>query len=332
MSSSKLLWASSLSIGIDRDGSYYPAVDGIDFYIGKGEILGLVGESGCGKSMTALAITGLLPDGLVIRNGSVLFEGENLIGMPEKEMARLRGRAISMVFQEPMSSLNPLMKIGKQVSEAVRLHDPKPKREAERLAEAVLGKVGLQNPKNLMQCYPHQLSGGMQQRVMIAMAIISNPKLMIADEPTTALDVTMQAQILDLLKSINQEYGMAMLFISHDLGVVSRFCDRMAVMYAGKIVEEGTVSNIFKHPVHEYTRGLLESIPRADSRGKTLASVKGRVPNIFEKRMPCAFAPRCQKVQDRCLKCDPPNIALSQNHTARCILAENESEINYASI
>jgi peptide/nickel transport system ATP-binding protein len=267
-----------------------------------------------------------LPEGARIGSGSILFEGENLIGMPEKDMAKLRGRSISMVFQEPMSSLNPLMKIGRQVSEAVSLHDPKPKRELDKLTESILAKVGLQNPRSLMQRYPHELSGGMQQRVMIAMAVISNPKLMIADEPTTALDVTTQAQILDLLKRVNQEYGMAMLFISHDLGAVSKFCDRMAVMYAGKIVEEGTVASIFRHPVHEYTRGLLESIPTSESRGKTLASIRGRVPSVFEKRMPCAFAPRCQKVKDRCLKRSPPNISLSENHAVRCILAESEME------
>jgi peptide/nickel transport system ATP-binding protein len=332
MEAEKILWASSLSIGIYRDGSYYPAVDGIDFYIRKGEILGLVGESGCGKSMTALAITGLLPEGVRVHKGSVFFDGENLIGMPESELARLRGQSVSMVFQEPMSSLNPLMRIGRQISEAITLHEPIPKKEADRLTEACLGKVGLPNPKRLMQCYPHQLSGGMQQRAMIAMAIISNPKLMIADEPTTALDVTLQAQILDLLKLISQEKNMAILFISHDLGVVSRFCDRMAIMHAGKIVEEGSVHNVFRHPVHQYTKGLLESIPTAESRGKRLASIKGRVPSIFEKKMPCAFAPRCQKAEARCLKASPPSLHLSEGHTVSCILAENESEMEYARI
>ena len=330
--SEKLLWVTDLSIGVVRDGQYYAAVDGIDFFIRRGEILGLVGESGCGKSMTALAVAGLLPEGIRIKSGSIVFEGDSLLDMTEKERARIRGRVISMVFQEPMSSLNPLMKIGKQVSEVIRLHDNKTREEMEAMTLSIMEKVGLPNPRALMQSYPHELSGGMQQRVMIAMAVISNPRLIIADEPTTALDVTMQAQILELLKLINKEYGIAILFISHDLGVVSRFCHRMAVMYAGKIVEEGTVSNIFHHPVHEYTRGLLGSIPTSESRGKPLVSIKGKVPSVYEKRMPCPFAPRCQKAEDRCYKSPPKSVALSENHTVSCILAENESEMEYVRI
>ncbi|MDR0917156.1 MAG: ABC transporter ATP-binding protein [Oscillospiraceae bacterium] len=325
----KLLQVYNLSVGVQQGDRYFPAVDDIEFSMREGEILGLVGESGCGKSMTALAIAGLLSDNLRVDSGSIVFEQQDILHITEKEKVRLRGKDISMVFQEPMSSLNPLMKIGKQVAEVLLLHNKRTAKEAATDVRNVLIKVGLPDPDKVMRSYPHQLSGGMQQRVMIAMAIIARPKLLIADEPTTALDVTMQAQILDLLTSINREYKIAILFISHDLGVVSRFCHRMAVMYAGKIVEEGTVYNIFNNPVHEYTKGLIGSIPTASSRGKPLVSIKGHVPSVFEEHLPCPFAPRCLSAESRCFTEVPRRIHLNENHAINCVLAEKVSEVEY---
>jgi peptide/nickel transport system ATP-binding protein len=328
----KILRVNNLSIGVQTGEGIFDVVDKICFSIHKGEILGIVGESGCGKSLTALSIAGLLAQNVMIRSGNIIFDGMDMRSLKRDDIRKVQGRDLSMIFQEPMTSLNPLMKIGRQVSENLKLHSSLTKREIREQTLEILGKVGLPELEKLMSAYPHELSGGMRQRVMIAMAIICKPKLIIADEPTTALDVTIQAQILDLLLQINREFGCAILFISHDLGVVSRICSRLLVMYAGNIVEGGSTRNIFLHPVHVYTRGLIGSIPSRELRGKRLANIPGRVPNLTEKRFGCPFAPRCEKAQDICFVEKPPRVVLGPGHQVSCILAKEESEMEYARI
>jgi peptide/nickel transport system ATP-binding protein len=327
-----LLRVCNLSIGINTPEGEHLAVDDISLHVKRGEILGIVGESGCGKSLTALSIAGLLPEGVAVTGGSILFDGMELNGLKKDELRAIQGKDISMVFQEPMTSLNPLMKIGKQVAEVLKIHYKLTWKEMRDEVLSVLGKVGLPRPAEIFNSYPHQLSGGMRQRVIIAMAILCKPKLIIADEPTTALDVTIQAQILELLRRINQELGTSILFISHDLGVISRLCNRVAVMYAGNIIEEGNVRSIFVHPVHEYTKGLIGSIPDRSKRGGRLANIPGKVPSINEKRFGCAFAPRCGKAQDDCFFKKPRRIDLSEWHSVSCYLAEQESEMEYVRI
>lgn len=327
-----ILRVNDLSASVETDEGLFDVVDKISFSIGKGETLGIVGESGCGKSMTALSIAGLLPHNIKCRSESIIFDGKDMQALKSEEIHKIQGKDLSMIFQEPMTSLNPLMKIGRQVSENLRLHSSLTKREIKEQTIDILGRVGLPNPENLLNAYPHELSGGMRQRALIAMAIICKPKLIIADEPTTALDVTIQAQILELLLQINREFGCAILFISHDLGVVSRVCDRMMVMYAGNIVEEGSTRNIFLHPVHEYTKGLIGSIPSRELRGKRLVSIPGRVPALKEKRFGCPFAPRCGKAQNECFTAKPPCVVLGPGHKVSCILAQEESEMEYARI
>lgn len=327
-----ILRVSDLSICVHTENGQCDIVNNVDFSLQKGEILGIVGESGCGKSMTALSIAGLLPENTKIHSGSVIFEGQELQSLKKSEMEKIQGKELSMIFQEPMTSLNPLMKIGRQVSENLCLHRSLSKWEIREQTIHILGKVGLPDPEELMNAYPHELSGGMRQRAMIAMAVICKPKLIIADEPTTALDVTIQAQILDLLREINRDFGCAILFISHDLGVISRLCDRILVMYAGTIVEEGSSRNIFLHPVHEYTKGLIGSIPTRDRKGKRLANIPGHVPAITEKRFGCPFAPRCGEAQTVCFTQKPSCITLGPNHKVRCIEANEESEMEYVRI
>lgn len=327
-----LLRVCDLSVGVENPEGIYSAVDAISFHMEKGEILGIVGESGCGKSLMALSLAGLLPEGVKITGGSIVFDGMDLKNVRKDEMRKIQGKDISTIFQEPMTSLNPLMKIGKQVSENLKLHYNLTQKEIKDETLEILYKVGLPKPKEIFNYYPHQLSGGMRQRVMIAMAIICKPKLIIADEPTTALDVTIQAQILDLLRHINREYGCAILFISHDLGVISQLCSRVAVMYAGNIVEESSTRNIFIHPVHEYTKGLIGSIPSRDKRGKRLVNISGKVPAITEKKFGCSFAPRCSRAQNKCFVEKPRCIELGPSHTVCCYLAEGESEMEYVRI
>ncbi|MFT8889712.1 MAG: ABC transporter ATP-binding protein [Ethanoligenens sp.] len=327
-----ILDVSDLSICADTEEGQYDIVEQVDFSLQKGEILGIVGESGCGKSMTALSIAGLLPENIRIRSGSILFEGQELQLLKKNDLRAIQGKEISMIFQEPMTSLNPLMKIGRQVSENLRLHSSLSKQEIRNQSIHILGRVGLPHPEELMNAYPHELSGGMRQRVMIAIAVVCKPKLIIADEPTTALDVTIQAQILDLLREINHDFECALLFISHDLGVISRLCNRIIVMYAGSIVEEGSANNIFQHPVHEYTKGLIGSIPMRDRKGKRLTNIPGHVPALTEKRFGCPFAPRCGEAQASCFSQKPPCISLGPSHKVRCIEAEEEREMEYAGI
>lgn len=305
-----------------------PAVDHIDFHVYKGEILGIVGESGCGKSVTSLSIMGLVPSPPgKVTSGSILFEGMDLTKLPESKMRRVRGNDIAMIFQEPMTSLNPLFTIGNQIVEAILLHDKKSsKKEAKSKANEIMKLVGLPRPNELMNQYPHQLSGGMRQRVMIAMALVCNPKLLIADEPTTALDVTIQAQILKLIKELNEKLHMAMLIITHDLGVVAETCQRVIVMYAGQIIEEGFVNEIFKNPQHPYTLGLIKSVPDMRYKKETLYSIPGNVPKPGSVEIACRFASRCQYAMERCTKETPPlyEVANSSTHKSRCFLLQEK--------
>lgn len=295
------------------------AINEISFHLDKGEILGLVGESGCGKSVTSLSIMRLLnfTSGKVTK-GEVIFDGEDLQKISENEMRKIRGGKMSMIFQEPMSSLNPAMRIDKQMIEGIRLHTNMSKEEARKHASKMLSQVGIPDPERVLKNYPHQLSGGMSQRVMIAMAMSCNPQMLIADEPTTALDVTIQAQILELMKKIQQEEGMSILLITHDLGVVAEMCTRVIVMYAGEIVEEAPVEELFNHPAHPYTEGLIASVPKLGSGVKVLPSIPGSVPDLSMLPKGCRFAPRCKYATERCRNEEPDLFQISANQRCRC--------------
>jgi len=320
----KILDIKNLRTHFVTDQGEVPAVDGIDFYIKKGEIIGVVGESGCGKSVTSLSIMRLIPNppGKIV-GGSVEFKGEDLLRATESRIRKLRGNEIAMIFQEPMTSLNPVFTIGDQMGEPVRLHRKMNKRDAREHTIDMLKKVGIPRPEQIVNEYPHRLSGGMRQRVMIAMAMSCNPALLIADEPTTALDVTIQAQILDLMRSLNQQSGTSIMMITHDLGVVAETCDRVVVMYAGKVVEEGTVEGIFKNPQHPYTKGLIQSVPRMDGSLDRLYSIPGNVPNPGFMPKGCRFAPRCGEAMDPCYEEMPKLITLKEGHQCRCWLQQS---------
>lgn len=297
------------------------AVDDVSFDIKKGEIVGLVGESGCGKSVTSLSIMQLLKDTPgKVTNGEVIFQGRNLLDASKKEMLDIRGDKMSMIFQEPMSSLNPSMRIDKQMIEGVRLHTPLTKAEARKKAADILSQVGIPDPQRVLKNYPHQLSGGMSQRVMIAMAMSCEPDLLIADEPTTALDVTIQAQILELMKKIQQDKGMSILLITHDLGVVAEMCSRVIVMYAGKIVEEAPVEILFANPTHPYTQGLIASVPKLGSGVKVLPSIPGSVPDLSAMPKGCRFAPRCKYATEKCHQEQPELLSVGEKQKCRCWL------------
>lgn len=304
-----------------------PAVDGVDIHVNKGEVLGIVGESGCGKSVTSLSILKLVPQppGRIV-DGSILFKGQNIVQMTEREMRRIRGNAISMIFQEPMTSLNPLFTVGQQITETIRLHRHNNRKEARIYAIQMLQKVGISRPEAVIDEYPHQLSGGMRQRVMIAMAIACQPELLIADEPTTALDVTIQAQILDLIRGLNEEQGTAVMFITHDLGVVAEMCHRVAVMYAGKVVEEGSVHDIFNNPLHPYTQGLIQSVPRMNDTRKRLYSIPGSVPMLNSHMEGCRFAARCPYAMAKCSESLPELVERESQHRCRCWLHDEPQE------
>lgn len=295
------------------------AVDGVDFEIYKGETLGVVGESGCGKSVTSLSIMRLIPDppGKIV-GGDILFQGESLLKKSEAEMRKIRGNEISMIFQEPMTSLNPVYTVGDQIAEAIILHQKVSKKEALERAVEMLRKVGIPLPEQRVNEYPHQLSGGMRQRVMIAMALSCNPKLLIADEPTTALDVTIQAQILELMNELKNDFEASIMMITHDLGVIAEVSDRVAVMYAGKVVEYSDVTSIFKNPKHPYTWGLLKSIPRLDETTDRLMNIKGVVPNPLFFPDGCKFHTRCPFADEKCRKEEPPIEEIEERHQVRC--------------
>ena len=300
------------------------AVDGVTLSVRPGEMLGLVGESGCGKTVTALSILRLVPDppGRIV-GGTISFEGRDLVRLPEEEIRKIRGCAISMIFQEPMTSLNPVFTVGEQVAEGIRQHEKVSRREAWDQAVEVLKRVKISDPARRAREYPHQLSGGMRQRVMIAIALALSPKLLIADEPTTALDVTIQAQILELLLGLQEEMKMAVMLITHDLGVIAETADRVVVMYAGRVVEEASVKELFDNPLHPYTQGLMESLPRLET-GKArqrLRAIPGLVPNLLQLPTGCKFAPRCPKVVEQCWPTEPELREIRPGHLARCILA-----------
>jgi oligopeptide/dipeptide ABC transporter ATP-binding protein len=301
------------------------AVDGVSYAVRRGETLGVVGESGCGKSVTALSIMRLVanPPGRIV-GGEVRLEGKNLLALSEKEMEDVRGNDVSMIFQEPMTSLNPLYTVGKQIAEAIGLHQGLSKRDAFDKAIEMLRRVSIPEPERRAQAYPHQMSGGMRQRVMIAMALSCNPKVLIADEPTTALDVTIQAQILDLMRELQETTGTAIVLITHDMGVVAENADRVVVMYAGRKVEEAPADDLFDRPGHPYTRGLLGSIPHLDDAAnagaerKRLAEIKGMVPSLARLPKGCSFAPRCTFATDQCRNVTPTLAEYKPGHHVAC--------------
>ncbi len=295
-----------------------PVVDDVDLTVARGEALALVGESGCGKSMTALSVLRIVPKPGRVAAGRVLLDGRDLLPLPVPELRRIRGRDIGMIFQEPMTSLNPVVTVGWQIREAIRLHERVSVAEARRRSLGLFEQVGIPDPAARLDAYPHQLSGGMKQRVMIAMALAARPKLLIADEPTTALDVTIQAQILELLARLRAELGTAILLITHDFGIVNELADRVAVMYAGRIVEVGTRDDVLTAPRHPYTQGLLRSMPARAVRGERLAEIAGVVPPSGAWPQGCRFAPRCVRAFEPCTTADPAPTALPEGHTAWC--------------
>ena len=297
-----------------------PVVNGVSFEVHEGEILGIVGESGCGKSVTSLSIMRLINPPGKIAQGEILLGDTDLTKVPANKLHRLRGKDIAMIFQEPMTSLNPLQTIGRQIAEAVLLHSDVTKQQAWEKAVEMLGMVGIASPEKRAKAYPHMLSGGMRQRVMIAMALSMNPHLLIADEPTTALDVTVQAQILELIKKLRDEIGMAIMLITHDLGVISETCERVIVMYAGEIVEQAPIRELFSHPSHPYTQGLIASVPRMKQTEKLLHTIPDMVPGVQDMPEGCRFAPRCSRAQERCMKEKPPTFAVNDGHYAACWL------------
>lgn len=304
-----------------RDKEEIKILHGVSFSIRKGEVLGLVGESGSGKSLTSLSIMQLFhgTSGKII-NGSILFNGQNLIDMSEASMRKIRGKQIAMIFQEPMTSLNPVMQIGKQLIESIEMHLKLSKNESKQHAIHMLKSVGIGRAEEIIYEYPHQLSGGMRQRVMIAMAMACHPSLLIADEPTTALDVTIQAQILELMKKLKQENDTAILLITHDLGVVAEMCDRVVVMYAGEVVEEADVFELFANPKHPYTLGLIRSVPKIGEEKDLLDSIKGTVPAPHNMPKGCKFAPRCDNAMAHCHEVNPPTVQLSTTCKCSCWL------------
>jgi oligopeptide/dipeptide ABC transporter ATP-binding protein len=318
-SARSLLVVEDLQVAIRSARGSFQAIEEVGFALGEGEVLGLVGESGCGKSITALAVMGLLPQPVArITAGRIWFEGTDLAALSNEQMRHMRGDRLGMIFQEPMTSLNPVYRVGDQLVEALREHRPLGRGEAWGEAVGMLDMVGIPAARDRANAYPHELSGGMRQRVMIAMALICRPKLLIADEPTTALDVSTQAQILDLLLSLKRELGMAILMITHDLGVVAEVADRVAVMYAGRIVETADVFELFRSPRHPYTDALLRSIPRLDSEQDRLVAIEGTVASPLDRPSGCSFRDRCPRARPRCADAVPPLDPLSTGHRARC--------------
>jgi len=322
----RLLSVEDLKVSFHTRDGENQAVRGVSFHIDAGETVGIVGESGSGKSVTAKAIMSLItPPGKII-GGNINFRGENLSNLSEKEWRKLRGNRIAMVFQDPMTSLNPVKKIGQQLTEVIRRHRGLNKQEALKEAASILRQVGINNPEQRLQQYPHEFSGGMRQRVMIAMALSCKPELLIADEPTTALDVTIQAQILDLFKELKNNTSTAVALITHDLGVVAQVCTRVIVMYGGLVMEEGTVEDIFYRPQHPYTKGLLRSIPKRDGKSRErLVPIEGTPPDLLDPPSGCPFMERCPNAFARCSE-RPPVIELSPGHRSMCWLAEGVQE------
>jgi peptide/nickel transport system ATP-binding protein/oligopeptide transport system ATP-binding protein len=317
-----LLSVKGLSVAFDTDDGELTAVNDVSFGIRRGEIVGLVGESGCGKSVTSMSIPRLIPcpPGRIV-SGEIHFLGKELVNLPIEEMRKLRGAEIGVIFQEPMTALSPLHRVGQQLTEAILLHEDIPKDEAWRLSIDWLGKVGIPDPADRMMAYPFELSGGMRQRVMIAMALILQPKLIIADEPTTALDVTIQAQILELMREVKTA-DSGLLLITHDMGVIWEMCDRVLVMYASRLVEEGPAQAVFGQPLHPYTEALLKSMPSLAETGKRLPTIPGQVPPLNQLPKGCSFADRCPYVMDRCREEDPAFVTVETGRRCACFLRE----------
>lgn len=317
-----VLEVKDLHVSFRSDDGEFEAVRGISFQVLQGETLGIVGESGCGKSVTALSIMGLLPKGIGrLSQGQIVFEHQDLTVMSEKEQRKLQGYKMAMVFQEPMTSLNPVFDVGEQIGEQIRLHLGFKKEQARQKTIDMLRLVGIPRAENIIREYPHQLSGGMRQRVMIAMAMSCDPNLLIADEPTTALDVTIQAQILDLMRKLKVRHNTSIMLITHDLGVVAEMCNRVIVMYSGQVVEESPVRELFHNPKHPYTKGLLASIPSLHEQKDRLSSIKGSVPHPLARVQGCRFAPRCNQAHLTCQQM-PPLFKITDNHSCRCWLLE----------
>jgi len=317
---SALLEVKDLKVDLMSVRGIVHALDGVNLTIEEGEIHGLVGESGCGKSMTSRAVMRLLPPARSRISGQVLFRGSDLLPLHEREMRKIRGDRISLIFQDPMTSLNPLMTVGQQIGEVFRLHEGSTAAEARTKTLAMLEKVGIYPPEKRIGQYPHELSGGLQQRVMIAMAIANHPDLLIADEPTTALDVTIQAQILELLKSLQRDTGMSILLITHNFGVVAEVCDRVSVMYAGRIAESADTRTIFHNAAHPYSKALIDSIPKAGGTSKYLETIPGSPPELYNTQPGCPFAPRCAFADDQCASAAPATRECGDapGHTAAC--------------
>ena len=325
MSEMPLLQVQDLHLEFKTGRGTLKALSGITFDVGEGEIFGIVGETGCGKTVTGLSILQLLPQSATITKGKILFEGKDLLQFSEREMSKVRGRNIAMIFQDPTTSLNPVFSIGNQLTKIVRQHFDIPVKAArERVAE-MFDAVGLPDVERILSSYPHQLSGGMQQRVMIALALACQPKLLIADEPTTALDVTIQAQILALLKDLRKRFGISIILITHNLGVVANTCDRLAVLYAGRVAESGPTREMFNNPHHPYTRGLIRAIPRPTLRGKRMETIPGTVPLNPGAVQGCAFAPRCDFATDRCKEERPPLLPVGPSHVSACFFDIKET-------
>ncbi|MBN2552790.1 MAG: ABC transporter ATP-binding protein [Spirochaetales bacterium] len=326
MNEELVLQVEDLRTYFSTDDGVVKAVDGISFELHKGETLGLVGESGCGKSVSCLSVMKLIPSppGRIM-SGQALLQGRNILDYPVDKIRQIRGQKISMIFQDPMTSLNPFLRISTQMIETIRLHQGLDKTQAKDKAIDMLRMVGIPNPGKRVDDYPHQFSGGMRQRVMIAMALSCNPEVLIADEPSTALDVTIQAQILEIIKDLSVKLGTAVILITHDLGVVAGMCDNICVMYAGKIVEKATVDELYQDPKHPYTQGLIKSVPRLDKPGKQrLYSIEGQPPNLIDLPDVCSFHPRCEYAMDICRRKYPPEFNLD-GRTVRCWLYEEKN-------
>ncbi len=323
---SSLLQVKNLKTHFFTEDGVVRSVDGVDFDVKRGEIFGVVGESGCGKSVTSFSIMRLVGQPGKIIDGEIIYDGENLLDLSEAEMVKIRGNRISMIFQQPTSCLNPVFRAGDQIAEVLQIHQQLGREEAASRAIQLLHQVGVPAPEKRAQAFPHELSGGMAQRVMIAMALACSPQLLIADEPTTALDVTIQAQILDLMRKLRDELGSTVILITHDLGVIAEMCERVIVMYAGRVVEQADVKTLFAHPRHPYSQGLLGAIPIMGEIKERLEVIPGSVPNLINPPAGCSFAPRCKvRVEASCTRCteeDPPLVAVAPGHMVRCWVAQ----------
>ena len=325
MDSKYILEVKDLHTTFKTDKGEVHAVNGINFNLEPGKTLGIVGESGSGKSVSAYSIMQILADNGRISSGEVLYKGENIVDWDKKKMAEFRGKCCSIIFQDPMTSLNPVFSVGYQLEEAILLHTDRTKKEAKARAIEMLTLVGVNEPEKRVKQYPHELSGGMRQRVMIAMALACEPDILIADEPTTALDVTIQAQILELMQDLQKRLGMAIIMVTHDLGVIASMCDEIIVMYGGRVCERGTADDIFYRPAHEYTKGLLRSIPTSDNNGERLVPIGGTPINLLNMPQGCAFCPRCDEAMKICLTQVPEEIRISDTHLASCFMNIKEA-------